>query len=342
MQATTRIGLVGLNARVERVVLPGLASSPRAAVAAVCSRDLAKAERFAAAYPGCRPFGDYGQMLASGELEAVFVLTPAPLHAEMSIAAIEAGLATCCEKPLARSRGEAQAMVAAAERRGVRTAVNFTYRSTTAHRLLARELGQVGIGRLHELSVAYRQSRALTEARFRRETLHDLGSHAVDALLWWAELAGAGLPTAVAAMQAASAEEPAEQPGAPLQWTLLIRLASGATATLSVSRVAAGCANAMEVLAGGASGALRLSFETDRHGVERAEAGPAGWTPLPVPPDLELDYASFPAYHFDRIVGALRGEERFPDFRQGLRVLAVLDAAQAAATGGGVVPLALD
>jgi predicted dehydrogenase len=342
MHATTRVGVVGLNARVERVVLPGLASSPRAAVAAVCSRDLAKAERFAGAYPGCRAFGDFGQMLASGELDAVFVLTPPPLHAEMSIAAIEAGLATCCEKPLARSRAEAQAMVAAAERRGARTAVNFTYRSTTAHRLVARELGQIGIGRLHDLSLAYRQGRALTDGRYRRETLHDLGSHAVDALLWWAELAGAGPPTAVAAMLASPAEEPAEQPGTPLHWTLLIRLASGATATLTVSRVAAGFANAMDALAAGASGALRLSFETDRHGVERAAAGSAGWTPLPIPPDLELDYASFPAYHFDRIVGALRGEEQFPDFRQGLRVQAVLDAAEAAATSGEVVPLALD
>src|SRR5689334_3880368 len=67
VRATTRIGVVGLNARVERVVLPGLAASPRAAVAALCSRDLAKAERFAAAYPGCRAFDDYGRMLAEAE-----------------------------------------------------------------------------------------------------------------------------------------------------------------------------------------------------------------------------------------------------------------------------------
>jgi predicted dehydrogenase len=342
MRATTRVGVVGLNARVERVVLPGLAASPRAVVAALCSRDLAKAERLASAYEGCRAFDDYGQMLSRGGLDAVFVLTPPALHAEMSIAAVAAGLATCCEKPLARSAAEARAMLAAAELSRVRTAVNFTYRSTTAHRLVARELGGDGIGRLHCLSLAYRQGRALTEPRHRKETLQDLGSHAVDTLTWWADLVGAGRPTAVAAMSAAPAEEPAEEPGAPLQWHLLIRLAGGATATLSLSRVAAGFANAMDALATGSGGALRLSFETDRHGVERAAADQATWARLPIPPDLELDYAAFPAFHFDRIVAALRGEAEFPDFRQGLRVQAVLDAAAEAEMRGQVVPLALD
>jgi predicted dehydrogenase len=233
-------------------------------------------------------------------------------------------------------------MVDAAERRGVRTAVNFTYRSTTAHRLVARELAGAGVGSLIDLSLAYRQGRSLRDGRFRRETLHDLGSHAVDALLWWADLSGAGLPSAVAAISGTPAQEPAELPGTHLQWDLLIRLSGGATATLSVSRASAGFGNAMDALASGSDGALRLSFETDRHAVERAGADGPGWSAVPVPPDLEVDYATFPAFHFDRIVGALRGEEAFPDFRQGLRVQAVLDAAAEAAGRGVVVPLALD
>ena len=93
--------------------VPIVVARPSAVVAALCSRDLAKAERFAAAYDGCRAFGDYGQMLAEGDLDAVFVLTPPALHAAMSIAAVEAGLATCCEKPLALTRAEAAAMLAA-------------------------------------------------------------------------------------------------------------------------------------------------------------------------------------------------------------------------------------
>jgi predicted dehydrogenase len=344
VRATTRVGLVGLNARVERVVMPGLAASRRATVAAVCSRDGAKAERFASAHPGCRAFDDYRRMLAEGELDAVLVLTPPALHAEMSIAAIEAGLAVGCEKPLASSLAEARAMVAAAERRGARTAVNFTYRSTTAHRLIAGQLTESGIGRLHSLALAYRQERALTDERHRKETLNDLGSHAVDALTWWAELAGAGRPTAVAAASSAPAGAPARDPGAPLHWDLLIRLSGGGAATLSVSRVAAGYSNAMDALLTGADGALRLAFETDRYAVERASGSPPGdgWSSVAAPPDLEVEYAAFPAFHFDRIVGALRGEERFPDFRQGLAVQAVLEAAARAEAGGEVAGLALD
>src|SRR5438128_2178638 len=110
MQSTMRLGVVGLNRRVEQVVLPGLAASPRAVVAALCSRDRAKAEHFASPYPGSRAFGSLAEMLRDAELDALLVLTPTPLHYEMSLAAIDAGLAVCCEKPLAGTLDEATSL----------------------------------------------------------------------------------------------------------------------------------------------------------------------------------------------------------------------------------------
>src|SRR5438132_1247561 len=97
-RAPLRVGVVGLNARVERVVLPGLVASGRARVAAVCSRDASKATAFAAPYPGCRAYARLDDLVADDAIDAVFILTPAELHEEMSLAAIERGRHVCCEK----------------------------------------------------------------------------------------------------------------------------------------------------------------------------------------------------------------------------------------------------
>lgn len=329
---STRVGVVGLNARVERVVLPGLAGSPRATVAAVCSRDRAKAELLAAAYPGCRPFDDYGAMLRDAELDAVFILTPPDRHADMALAAIEAGLAVCGEKPLAATVGEARQMVVAAMAKGVRTAVNFTYRSTTAHRLMARELERERVGRPIRFELAYRQSRALHDPAARRETLLDLGSHIAECLLWWGELAQLGQARGILAKAAGG--EP------PLSWDVLIDCGEGTSAAFHLAREEAGYRNAMTALVSGDGGALRLSFDTDHHWVGRSGPQPdAEWREVATPPELVLGYAAFPRFHFDRLVGALRGEEAFPDFRAGLRVQELLAAASLSALEGRLVAL---
>ena len=316
--AVLRVGVVGLNARVERVVLPGLAASGRAQVAALCSRDAAKAAHFAAAYPGCRPFTRYSDFVAH-DLDAVFVLTPHELHEEMSLAAIEAGRHVCCEKPLALSLDGARRMREAAKRRGVRTAVNFTYRSTTAHRHFARALADPPLGELLGAELVYEQARGLSDPGPPRDALLDLAPHIADALLWWGDLLGAGEPSSVVAV--AREDE--------LVWRILVRLSGGALVELGVSRVAAGRRNTNRATFDGRNGALRLAFEVHDYLVERAAAGPeSGWERLPTPPDLNVSYRDFPALHFGRIVDALAGDGGFPDFADGVRVQELLEAAR--------------
>src|SRR5687767_6536367 len=159
--AVLRVGVVGLNERVRKQVLPAIAASPRARLTALCSRDPAKSAEMAAPYGDCRPFADLAGFVGYDEVDAVFVMTPPELHAEMSIAALERGKHVMCEKPLASSLADAQAMTEAAERRGRRTAVNFTYRSVAALRTLERALVDPGIGQLLHAEVGYYQGRGL-------------------------------------------------------------------------------------------------------------------------------------------------------------------------------------
>lgn len=267
-------------------------------------------------------------MLAEGELDAVFVMTPPEQHAPMSLAAIERGLAVMCEKPLAASLGEAGAMARAATARGVATAVNFTYRSSPGPRLVARLVRNGAIGGLLAAELAYLQGRGLVQAGPFRDPLADLGAHLFDALRWWC-----GPLTRVGA--AASVEE-------PRSWSLAGTLASGASVALTISRIATGRGNALLATLYGQRGALRLEFDVESVSVARCEVGSTEWQEVPIPPELRLTYAEFPTVHVDRLVGALRGDQAWPTFADGLAVQEVIEAAQRSAASGRFLALPLE
>jgi predicted dehydrogenase len=111
---TVKYGVIGLGAR-GREVLKELALLPNAPVTAICDNypsslrragdnDAPKAERF----------GDYQQLLASKEVQAVVIATPTPDHREMALAALQAGKHVYCEAPLANSIEDAKAIAGAA------------------------------------------------------------------------------------------------------------------------------------------------------------------------------------------------------------------------------------
>ena len=68
----------------------------------------------------------------SAETSAVAIVTPTTLHAEQTIAALEAGKHVFCEKPLAENHAKALEMTEAAERAGLVNMVNLTYRNVAA------------------------------------------------------------------------------------------------------------------------------------------------------------------------------------------------------------------
>ncbi|HEU4898616.1 MAG TPA: Gfo/Idh/MocA family oxidoreductase, partial [Actinomycetota bacterium] len=111
-------------------------------MAAICGRD---PERVAAAaarlgWPAWET--DWKRLVQRDDVDLVDVCTPGSTHAEISVAALEAGKHVLCEKPLANTVEEARAMAAAADRaaaQGVRAMVGFNFRRVPAV-ALAREL----------------------------------------------------------------------------------------------------------------------------------------------------------------------------------------------------------
>ncbi len=122
-----RWGLLS-TARINRVLLPPLRSSARNELTAVTSRDMARAQAYAAERNIPRVFGSYEAMLADPDVDVIYNPLPNSMHTEWTIKAAEAGKHVLCEKPLANTVAEVEMITAAAKKAGVVVMEAFMYR----------------------------------------------------------------------------------------------------------------------------------------------------------------------------------------------------------------------
>lgn len=109
-------------------VIPAIQRAEGCEVVAIASRTLERAAAAATRLGIPRAYGSYEELLASGEVDAVYIPLPNDLHAEWTIRAAEAGKHVLCEKPLAMSSAQAEEMAAACAGAGVKLAEAFMYR----------------------------------------------------------------------------------------------------------------------------------------------------------------------------------------------------------------------
>ncbi len=116
------------TARINRALIGPINESPRSRLLAVGSRDAANAQQYAAKWHIPRAHGSYEALLADPEVDVVYISLPNSLHAEWTVKALEAGKHVLCEKPLAVSVDEVDAVIQAARRSGRVAAEAFMYR----------------------------------------------------------------------------------------------------------------------------------------------------------------------------------------------------------------------
>ncbi|CAL9635337.1 Gfo/Idh/MocA family protein [Streptomyces griseomycini] len=259
--------------------------SPELAV--VCGRD-ADAVRAAASRHGwAATETDWRALVERDDVDLVDICTPGDSHAEIAIAALEAGKHVLCEKPLANSVAEAEAMVRAAEAaraRGQVAMVGFNYRRVPATALARRMVAEGRVGTLRHVRVTYLQDWLVDPEfpltwRLRREqagsgSLGDLGAHIVDLAQYLAgeQLAGVSaitetfvrerpLPTAPSSgltAVSAAGTGPVTVDDAAL---FTGRFASGALASFEATRYATGRKNALRIELNGDRGSLAFDLE---------------------------------------------------------------------------------
>jgi predicted dehydrogenase len=151
MTQPLRWGILG-NARINRALIPPLRESSRNTLAAIASRDLARATEAAKQWDIPQAYGSYDALLSDPSIDVVYIPLPNDLHAEWTVRAARAGKHVLCEKPMAISLVGFDRITAAAHAAGVVVAEAFMYRhhaQTLKLRELIREgaLGRVGLVR---------------------------------------------------------------------------------------------------------------------------------------------------------------------------------------------------
>lgn len=116
------------TARINRALIGPLNSSSRNRLVAVASRDSGRARAYALERKIPQYYGNYEALLEDADIDVIYNPLPNSLHAEWTIKAAQAGKHVLCEKPLALSVEEVEAMAAAGRAAGVVIAEAFMYR----------------------------------------------------------------------------------------------------------------------------------------------------------------------------------------------------------------------
>ncbi|HEY8094434.1 MAG TPA: Gfo/Idh/MocA family oxidoreductase [Acidimicrobiales bacterium] len=126
---TLRIGVLAASRIAQPALIDPAGLVDGVELTAVAARDLERARDAAERWGLAHAYGSYGELIASPEVDAVYIGTPAALHREWAIAAIAAGKHVLCEKPFAANAADAQeiADAAAASDRVVMEAYHWRY-----------------------------------------------------------------------------------------------------------------------------------------------------------------------------------------------------------------------
>lgn len=116
------------TARINRALIKPLRASKRTRLLGAASRSQSSADAYAREWMIPRAYGSYEALLADPEIDVVYNPLPNHLHAEWTIKALRAGKHVLCEKPLALSLAEVDAMIAASRETGKVLAEAFMYR----------------------------------------------------------------------------------------------------------------------------------------------------------------------------------------------------------------------
>lgn len=182
-----RWGIIGCARIATGSVIPGIRQSSRGEVVAIASRDEEKAKQTAEKLDIPKAYGSYEALLADNGIDAVYIPLPNHLHKEWTIRAAEAGKHVLCEKPFAMNADEAQDMVDACERHGVKLAEAFMYRHHPRYARIKDIIRSGEIGAIRGIHGAFTFNNAKNTTNFRNDpamgggSIYDIGVYPISA-----------------------------------------------------------------------------------------------------------------------------------------------------------------
>jgi predicted dehydrogenase len=346
------------------------------AMQVVCGRDAAAVAEFASRWGWKDSATDWRKVVARDDVDVVDISTPGYTHCEIAVGAAEAGKHVFCEKPLTFTVAESKQMLAAVRRAGVKHMVNFNYRRCPAVALAKQMIDAGEIGEIRHARFTYLQDWLVDPEfpmnwRLRKDAAGsgahgDLGAHSIDL----ARFLVGEVSEVVGTKKTFITERPAEGTSSGLTATagegteqvtvddysaFLARFAGGALATFEATRLAPGRKNFNRFEINGSKGSLAWCFE-DLNYLEYYSTGDPGtqqgfrriiategdhpyagnWWP----PGHMLGYDhGFVNAAYDLVSCIERGEDCQPDFLDGARCVAVLEAVDHSIEANGWSPV---
>jgi predicted dehydrogenase len=141
--------------RIARRFAQALQASETGTLTAVASREFPKAESFAKEFGAQKAYGRYQDLLDDPEVQAIYLATPHPQHAEWAIRAARAKKHILCEKPAAMSWAETSEMIDTARENGVFFMEAFMYRCHPQTARLVEVLQSGRIGQVHLIQATF-------------------------------------------------------------------------------------------------------------------------------------------------------------------------------------------
>ncbi|MEU8250547.1 Gfo/Idh/MocA family oxidoreductase [Nonomuraea sp. NPDC048916] len=308
---------------------------------------------------------DWRELVRRDDVQIVDICTPGDSHAEIAIAALRAGKHVLCEKPLANTVAEAEAMVEAAAGAPGRNMVAFNYRRVPAIALARRLVEEGRLGEIRHVRAQYLQDWIVDPGfplvwRLQKDkagsgALGDIGAHIIDTAQF---VTGQHVVGVSALTETFINERPLPESSAGLSGSgggsatgpvtvddaalFIGRLSGGALASFEATRFATGRKNALRIEINGSLGSLAFDFEAMNE-LWVSEGG-GGFTRILVtepdhpyvgawwPPGHGLGYEHTFTHEIKDFLEAIaQGTDPSPSFADGLRVQRVLAAVERSA-----------
>lgn len=356
---TLGVGLIGTgymgkcHALAWNAVAPVFGDVPRPRLVTLCEVDPALAARRAGELGFARATADWQVLIADPDVDVVSITTPNAFHAEMALAALAAGKHVWCEKPMATSLADAQAMASAAAGSRSVAALGYNYIQNPAIRLAAKLVAEGTIGPVSHARVEMDEDFMAdpatpfswkSQAASGHGALDDFGVHAFSLLT----LLLGETEAVMADMAKPYRERPLAGGGTRAVEThdvasLLLRFASGASGLVALNRSAWGRKGRIALQIFGARGTISFDQERlneielylaegpeDRQGFRRILSGPAHppYDRFVPAPGHGLGFNELKVIECRELLRAIAGEPaHLVDFAAGLRIERTVEAA---------------
>lgn len=182
-------GVIGTAGIAKGCTIPGMQQAENCNLYAIAGRSMDKAKAYQEEFGFQIAYDSYEALLADPKVEAVYIPLPNELHYEWTIKALKAKKHVLCEKPLAPTPSQIEAMFACAKENGVFLMEAFAYLHSPLMAAIKNEIKSGSIG-----NVLYMESQFITSdydisnIRMRKETyggaLYDLGCYTTTQILW--------------------------------------------------------------------------------------------------------------------------------------------------------------